>query len=292
LENRGSSRFHVRKPFLKKINATFHNYRNLILLGFFSFLSIFSLVVSYTDFEVSRKVRVFVMDATDTLAEAAGAPNRLADQFVQGVQDWAFAYRRVQELSRENKQLRDYLARMRVLREENKNLKKLLKVTERHPRKIVGGKVVIYPGRPFVKSILIDSGAAEGMETHLPVITEEGLVGRTLEVADHTTRALLLTDLNSKIPVIVKPINEQAILVGDNTEMPRLKYLPYESKVQPGHVIETSGRGGIFPAGVLVGVVESVKEGKVKIKTAVDLEALSFVTAVSSSLDPQLMQSG
>ncbi len=249
-------------------------------------------MVSYTDFEMSRNVRVLVMDMTDSLVEAAGAPTRAVNTLMEGAQDWALAYQKVEDLTQENKELREHLARMRIFREENKSLKKLLKVTERHPRKIVSGKVILYPGRPFIKSMLIDSGVEEGMEPHLPVITAEGLVGRTLEVADHTTRVLLLTDLNSKIPVIVKPLNEQAILVGDNTEMPTLKYLPYESKIQPGHIIETSGRGGVFPAGVLVGIVESVNDGKVKIKTAVDLEAVSFVTAVSSSLDPQMTNSG
>ena len=109
-------------------------------------------------------------------------------------------------------------------------------------------------------------------------------MGRTIESSTNLTRGLLITDLNSRIPVIIKPSNQHAILIGDNTDKPLLKYLPYSAELKKGDTVETSGRGGVFPAGIPVGVIESASQGEATVRPYVDLDSLSFVHVLSYEL--------
>jgi rod shape-determining protein MreC len=122
-------------------------------------------------------------------------------------------------------------------------------------------------------------------------MTGEGLVGRVAEVGARAARVLLLTDLNSHIPVELEDTHDRAVLDGDNSEEPRLVYLPTKAEVRVGQRIVTGGAGGVFPPGLPVGVVSSVVGDIIRVEPYAELARLELVRIVDFGLSGVLPQS-
>jgi len=284
LDKNGASKFYVRKPFLKQVNSTFHAYRQLILFLFLCFVALFILIISISSHVFAQKTRLFLMEMMHPIAKLSNAPSEGIKDAREKVGDWIFAYDHLQALKKENQQLKDREAYYQTLKAENAELRQILHVVKSHERQFKTVPVISYPGKPFVKSILLEAGQQQGIEPQKALITSDGLVGRTIESSPTLTRGLLITDLNSHIPVIVKPSNHHAILIGDNTDKPLLKYLPYNVELKKGDTVETSGKGGVFPSGIPVGVVDSFSDGEATVKPYANLDSLSFVHVLSYKL--------
>lgn len=284
LDKNGASKFYVRKPFLKQVNSTFHAYRQFILFIFLCIVTIFILVISVSSGSFAQKARLFLMEVMHPLAKVANSPAEGLKSTREKVGDWVFAYDRLQELKQENENLKKRESYYQTLKNENVELRRILHVVRSNERHLKTVPVIAYPGKPFVKSILLEAGQTQGIDSQKALVTVDGLVGRTIESSSNLTRGLLITDLNSRVPVIIKPSNQHAILIGDNTGKPLLKYLPYNIELKKGDIVETSGKGGVFSAGIPVGVIESVSPGEATVRPYVDLDSLSFVHVLSYEL--------
>jgi rod shape-determining protein MreC len=111
----------------------------------------------------------------------------------------------------------------------------------------------------------------------MAAVNERGLVGRVIEVGRRSARILLLTDFNSRVPVMVEPSRDQAVLAGDNSRAPGLVFLPINPRLSVGDRVVTSGRGGVLPPGLAVGVVSVIADGKVAVTPLVDWDRLSHL---------------
>jgi len=116
------------------------------------------------------------------------------------------------------------------------------------------------------------------------VVTGDGLVGRVAGVGTRSTRVILITDLNSHIPVLVERTRTRAILAGDNSEVLRLIRLPPGAEVSPGDRVVTSGHGDAFPPGLPVGVVASVGDAGIGVQPFVERSRLEYVRVVDFGL--------
>jgi rod shape-determining protein MreC len=133
---------------------------------------------------------------------------------------------------------------------------------------------------PFVHTRLIDIGADALVTPGMAVMTPAGMIGRVIAVGDRSSRILLLTDLNSKIPVIVERSGDQALLTGDNSAEPRLEFLPLSPRFEIGDRVITSGRGGVLPAGLMIGAISRIEGSRVAVRPAVDWQAIDFVAVL------------
>ena len=115
-------------------------------------------------------------------------------------------------------------------------------------------------------------------------------VGRVTEVGDRAARILLLTDLNSRVPVAFDGSRERAVLAGDNSDRPRLLYLPEQSAVKIGERIVSSGNGGIFPPGLPIGIVSAIEDGIVRVEPYAELSRLDYLRIVNYGLSGVLPQ--
>jgi rod shape-determining protein MreC len=145
----------------------------------------------------------------------------------------------------------------------------------------IATRVVSDPGGPFVRAIILDAGGSKGVSKFQPVMAPAGVVGRIVTVGRQSARALLLTDLNSRIPVFIRRTGDRGILLGDNSDRPKLAYLPMQSSAKVGDEVFTSGDGGIFPAKLPVGVVDFVDGPTVRVRLAADLSRLDFVNVLA-----------
>jgi rod shape-determining protein MreC len=115
-------------------------------------------------------------------------------------------------------------------------------------------------------------------------ITGAGLVGRVLEVGKRASRVLLLTDISARVPVVVERTRDQAVLAGNNSDNPELRYLPRDVDIKVGDRIVTSGVGGNFPAGLPVGEVMRVASGRILVQLYAQLDRMEYLRLVNYSL--------
>ena len=197
----------------------------------------------------------------------------------------------------ENRLLREKVERLQAwqayalkLQQENLEFRSLLNVHDVPQMPYLSARVIGDLGSPFVHTVLINAGKKHGVQKDMPVIGAEGLIGRIVSAGNQVSRVLLLSDLNSRVPVRLEANGYQSVLAGDNDRQPLLVYLPDRARIKVGDRVVTSGHGGVFPPGIPVGVVSAVKNGpanlEARIQTFVDERRLSFVQILQYS-DPE-----
>lgn len=166
------------------------------------------------------------------------------------------------------------------LEAENNALRELLNYTAQEELRFTTAKVISDRGGPFTRTVLINAGTGLGVLEGQPIINGDGLVGRVIESGEHSARVLLLTDINSRIPVITSDSRERAIAAGKNTADLTLLYLPDDTQVQVGEMLVTSGDGNTVPAGLPVGEVIAVKDGRVTVRPHASWQRLDYISAI------------
>jgi rod shape-determining protein MreC len=181
-------------------------------------------------------------------------------------------------LREQNRRLLEWQNVARRLALENASLRQLLNLDAGvAPPTAVSARVIADAGGPFVHTVLVNAGADQGVVKGMAAVNERGLVGRVIDVGRQSARVLLLTDLNSRVPVMVEPSRDQAILAGDNSREPRLTFLPLSPRMAIGQRVVTSGRDGVLPPGLAVGIVSAIGDHKVAVAPAVDWDRLEYV---------------
>jgi rod shape-determining protein MreC len=143
-------------------------------------------------------------------------------------------------------------------------------------------KVLIDKKSPFLRSIIVNKGSKDNVKLGMAVIDRTYLVGKIVEVNYLTARALLVSDLNSKIPVGIEPGNIQSILSGTGKQNGKIEYLEKDIFIEDRSVVYTSGSGGIFKSGIPVGIYHKKnKKDKERVKFFSKLSQLTFVKLVS-----------
>lgn len=247
-------------------------------------VSITLLTVSKTNNDYVRYLRAGV---TDILIPVVGAVSAPVDAFYDGMhwlRDMANLRDENMRLRHENMKLMQWQSVATELENENEKLRGLLQFAPANKEAYTSARVAVDGSGPYVKSVLVNAGSSMNVQNDLAVINENGLVGRVVEVNPKSSRVLLLTDINSRVPVMTETSRERAIAAGDNTDMLGLRYLPEDSKIQVGERIVTTSDGGVLPPGLPVGVVSSIEGGVVKVRPLVDWYRLEYVSIVDFSM--------
>jgi rod shape-determining protein MreC len=191
-------------------------------------------------------------------------------------------------LTEENEKLQKWYEQALRLQAENKSFRELLNVRAEPDIRTVTARIVSDPGGAFVKSVLLAVGKKDGVHKGNAVMSGNGLVGRVTEAGARSARVLLLTDLNSRIPVVIQNTRTKAILAGKNTELLKLERLPIDSGVTVGQRIVTSGDGGLLPADIPVGIIVSADADGVMVKPLADTARATYVQVIDFGMDPSL----
>ena len=129
---------------------------------------------------------------------------------------------------------------------------------------------------PYLKSFIINIGSNKNLKNGMAVMDGSNFIGRIVDVNYFSSRVLLISDFNSKIPVFVEPLAHHAILSGHGDIEPTLEYLPKNHNIKDGNKVFTSGKGGIFSPGIPIGEVKK-EEGIIKVLLFSDLNQITFV---------------
>ncbi|MBU4120449.1 MAG: rod shape-determining protein MreC [Proteobacteria bacterium] len=196
-------------------------------------------------------------------------------------------------LRKQNADLTEQLNRYREGSLEAMRLQKLLELREGFPQRAVAARVIDHNRSSLFKTLLINKGTADGLRVGLAVLSDQGVVGRIIETSWHASRVLLLIDGNSNIDGLIQRSRAQGILQGAGSAGCSLKYISRAEEVLAGDVVISSGLSGVFPKGLLLGVVTgaSRKEGglfqKIDVAPAVDFEKLEEVLALTTDMKPK-----
>jgi rod shape-determining protein MreC len=194
-----------------------------------------------------------------------------------------------QRLMIANKELSATNQTLRGLETENNRLRGSLNYRERAVFKLMPARIVARDASTWYNKVVIDRGSADGVKDDQPVLTDLGLVGKTAVVAEHSATVVLISDETCRVAAKVEGTQEQGIIKGERTSSGSrpsigLNFLTKQAKIAPGANIYTSGVGGVFPSGVLVGQVKEFKmrelDGHATVVPAVDLTTLEDVFVV------------
>jgi rod shape-determining protein MreC len=197
------------------------------------------------------------------------------------------------QLRREKALLGEQLNQYREGYLEGIRLQKLLDIKGGLQYRAVAARVIDSDRISLFKTLLINKGTAEGLRVGLPVLADQGVVGRIIETSWHASRVLLMIDENSNIDSLIQRSRAQGILQGAGSSGCNLKYISRVEEVQTGDVVLSSGLAGVFPKGLLLGVVTgaSRKEGglfqKIDVAPAVDFGKLEEVVALIMDAGPK-----
>ncbi|PYI76996.1 MAG: rod shape-determining protein MreC [Verrucomicrobia bacterium] len=190
----------------------------------------------------------------------------------------------------ENREVRATNQGLRDVEHEVNRLRHALNYRERSVFKLIAAEIIARDSSTWWRTITINRGRRDGIETDMPVVTDLGLVGKTTTVSDSISVVLLVSDENCRLAASVEGSREQGIVSGERTTTGltpflNLNFLSKQADLKPGQKVYTSGVGGVFPSGLLVGVVKSYRvrelDGQAQLTPAVDLSHLEDVFVVT-----------
>jgi rod shape-determining protein MreC len=247
-------------------------------------LSAVMIVLGKADQVVLESLKNSVMDAAAPALDMLSRPSALVDTAVGRARDFLTVYQENARLAEENERLLGWQQAALKLASENAQLRDLLRVAPEPATSYVTARVIANSGGAYTRSVIVNAGRENGVVRGAAAVTGEGLVGRVSEVGSRAARILLITDLNSRVPVIVEGSRQRAVLAGDNSEHPSLRYLEAGAAIRIGDRIVTSGQGGVFPPGLPVGVVAVFDGELARVELFVELSRVDYLRLVDYGL--------
>ena len=203
-------------------------------------------------------------------------PFQSISKSIEEVQNHFEMYREYGTLKKTIKNTSAIENEIKFYKAENRELKKIIEEESNLIDEILVSKVLIDKKSPFLKSIIINKGFNFGIEKGMAVLDGFYMVGRITEVNYLSSRALLISDLNSKIPVMIEPSGAKAIMSGTGKNYAILDFLPKNQKLENDIIVYTSGSDGIFSAGIPIGKIK-LFEKKYRVEFFSDLSQINFI---------------
>lgn len=226
---------------------------------------------------VPARLRATANDLVSPVLMILAEPIRAVQNGAERIAGVSDIYLENASIREENERLKQWRAAAQRLLLENQRLRQIMNAPLKEIPTKVTGRVIGLGGGAFERSVLLDAGRRDGMVVNLPAIDESGLVGRTIEVGYLSSRVLLITDLNSRVPVRLERTGEVAIAEGQNEPHMLLRFLAADASIQVGDRVVTSGHGGLFPPDVPVAIVTEVIEDRILLDPLSPMGELDFV---------------
>ena len=214
---------------------------------------------------------------------------------IQSVQDAWLRYILLVGIQEENRNLKKKINELKAVivtyqegYQEAQRLRKLLSISENNKYRFIAARVIGREQAALSRTVLINKGSSDGLKNGMPVIAYPGLIGRLIDVSWHVSRVLLFIDENSNIDAIVQRNRTQGIVSGAGSRGMIFKYISKTQDVKEGDVVVSSGMGGVFPKGWLIGRVIHVDKQsaglflKINVAPFVDFSKLEELLILSS----------
>ena len=271
----------IRSAFLKK--STQQKFSLLTLV----FISIFIIVLSSLDFKAVRYLKTAINEVVYRSSFIVSIPeNFIKNSFIE-ISEYTTFFNNYKKNQEELNKLKSNYVSNEIIQYENNELKELINDYVSSSNKILA-KIIVDHNSPFLKSIIINKGSKDGIKIGTNVYDQSYLVGKVIEVNYKTSRVLLLSDLNSNVPVTIAPQNIQAIITGTGNNYGQIKYIKdgFLDKFSGQSIVYTSGTGAIFKSGIPIGKLSSIDDNstnKFNVDFFSDFSQLKYVFAEIST---------
>lgn len=249
-------------------------------------LAFFSVLLTKVDSFVVENVSKVAISVTGPVLQLIEFPAKVVHRAYTYFYDLAHIYADNKMLREENKQMMILQNKVRTLGVENQLLSRLLNYTPPSDAAFISAKIIAESGDDFTHMLLVYIGD-ENVTKGQIVMGDESVVGRVDTVSGNYAKVILVTDINSKIPVVIERTRARGILSGNNTAFPHLIFTRSAADIQEGDVVVTSGVGGMFPSGLPVGFVSSIQHGEIEVETMADLSRIEYVRIVDYGLSSE-----
>ena len=267
----------IRSAFLKKSTQQKFSLLTLVLI------SVFIIILSNLDFRLIRYVKNGINELVYRSSFIVSIPENLIKNTFIEVADYTTYFTEFKSTREELSKLKSKNISSEIIQYENKELKELINDYVSSSDKILA-KIIVDHDSPFLKSIIINKGSKDNIKIGTNIYDQSYLVGRVIEVNYKTSRVLLLSDLNSNVPVTIAPQNIQAIITGSGNNEGQIKYIKdgLGEKFTEESIVYTSGTGAIFKSGIPIGKVQILDDDKSKrfnVRFYSDFSQLKYVFA-------------
>ena len=249
----------IRSAFLKKSTQQKFSLLTLVII------SIFVILLSSFDFRIVRYLKIGINEFVYRSSFVVSIPENFIKKTFIDVIDYTTFFNDYKKNELELSKLRSSNISSEITQYENKELKELINDYISSSDKILA-KIIVDHDSPFLKSIIINKGSKDNIKIGTNIYDQAYLVGRVIEVNYKTSRVLLLSDLNSNIPVTIAPQNIQAIITGSGDNYGQIKYIKegLSEDFSKESIVYTSGTGAIFKSGIPIGRLRTLNNGQKK----------------------------
>lgn len=262
------------------------NKLNILALGIFlaGVVSVFTL-----DTPLTRDIQSRVMALLSPFIHASGAVEQAAADAAAAPSDPRSMAQELERMKIENERLLILAQKLEHEQKENSRLRELIEFKQASPFKMTAARVVKRVSSTWWNSMIIDKGSLDGLATDSPVISASGLVGKTGKLAPHLAEVILLTDEMCRVSAKVEGTLEQGIVAGERGGFDlrpdlRLQFLSKNALINPGANVISTGEGGVFPPGLLIGRVKRFENkdlfGVAVVEPSADISSLEYVFVV------------
>ena len=261
------------------VPGTRRHLHDTLVFGALIVVSLGLLTLSKLDQPVIGVVRMVIQDAATPVLRVTTAWVAPLLNVGRLAAEWQTIADERNRLRDENDRLKGWEARARALEQQSVALAEMVRAVEEPRLAFITARVISGAGGPFVRAAVLDAGREHGLKAGYPVMSAQGLAGRLVIAGSKSSRLLLITDYNSRIPVVIGAGAARAVMQGDNGPFPKIAYLPPDSRIQPGDDVVTSGVGGLFPRGLRIGTVVDTGEA-LRIEPSARLDRLDYVSVL------------
>ena len=251
-------------------------FRYIILLGAVIFF-LFLFFLWRIDNHRAERFRLALLNQIVPNVEFFTSSIKVIGRIVLDISSFTNVYEQNQKLKNELQDMKKWREAAIQLEQKNAKLRALNNLKVNPVLDWVSGEVIADSGSAYNSSALLNVGIEDGIIDGSAVVDGLGLVGRISGVEDQISRIILLSDTKSYVPVIIEPNNQEAIIRGDNSSAPIVDFIRGVEKIQPGFRIYTSGTGGVFPPGILIGKVVLSSDKKTRVKLSANINKLDYL---------------
>ena len=260
----------IRSAFIKKSNKQRFSLIALILFSFFL------IILTRIDFKAINYLKIGLNEIVYRVSFIVSLPEKQIKKTSISVKKHLNLYNEFEKLNADLKNLKGKEYNYNYLVSENERLRKLIEEYIINSDELVA-KVLLDKNSPFLKSIIVNKGSKDNIKIGMAVLDGPYLIGKVVEVNYGTSRILLVSDLNSKIPIILEPGDYQSIMSGTGKNYAKIQHFKDEYSDDNEKIVYTSGAGGVFKSGIPIGKFNPKDE----IQFFSDLTQLTFVKLVS-----------
>jgi rod shape-determining protein MreC len=261
----------------------FYSLSYMIRFGVFSTIGLLLLMLNHLQPRAVFEVRRYLNDGVVSVLTTCGQPFTYFEKKLFHFQEFILSFQRFQFLEQQLQELETWQSRARQLLYENKKLRESLRYIKQDLPVVATARAFFsFDGR-YLQSMIVDAGEKEGVQVNQPVVAYGRLIGRVVEVSPHSARVLLITDLYSRIPVETEWSQLRGILTGTNSKKLIFLHEREKKNLLEGELVFTTGEGGIFPPGYLIGTLSFTEAEEIFVDPGIEWRKIDMVQILQSS---------